>query len=54
MVTKLRGGQWSQTETYRAQTGYIVLHNKRQVVLQLDLNLRAQVGALDKVAEGFQ
>ena len=46
--------QRRQAQLDLPQAGHVVLHDQRQVVLQVHLNLAAQVGALDEVAQIFQ
>ena len=53
-TTILCSGKRCQAETNRTEGRDIVLHNKRQIILQIDFNLRAQVGTLDEISEIFQ
>ena len=44
-------GQRCQAQLNLSQAGNVVLDNKRQVVLQIHLNLAAQVSAFDEIAQ---
>ena len=44
-------GQRRQAQLNLSQAGHIIFHDQRQVVLQIHLNLAAQVGALDEIAQ---
>ena len=54
MHTILCSGKGCQAETNGSEGRDVILHNKRQIILQIDFNLRAQVGALDEISEILQ
>ena len=50
----LCSGKGRQAKTNGTEGRDIILYNKRQIILQIDFDLRTQVGALDEISEIFQ